>query len=322
MTMIAELALEKTRSRPPAPAISTDIRSYPLEALIREGRCSIGPALATRVLIDAHYDGQRPLAKHHITLLAEDMRRDRWTSGSQLCFGRLKGGLYLINGRHRMTAIAESQREIEFQVLILDVATEAELSALYYRFDRRQRARSDAEVLNALGFAETHGLSKGMTKAVFDAALIIANNFRRPNYQADPVAVRSDDARLETASSWWSFGARYEALIKPAPVFLKHKLMVAQVVAVGLVTCRYQPELATTFWGGLALNDGLRRTDPRNTLIGDLQTRNLLGSKLNGAIVTSSAWNAHYQGRQASHFKVMDGSVTRIVGTPYDGRRA
>lgn len=293
-----------------------------LRAVLSEGRVAIGPALAQVILDDAHYEGQRPVHPHHVTLLAEDMRRDRWTPGSQLCFGRLHNQIYLINGRHRMTAVVQAGREIEFQILVLDVASPEQLAALYYRFDRRQRGRSDAEVLSALGVAEAHHLTKRMTKTVFDGALIIGFEFQRPNYQLDPVAVRSDDARLEAASSWWKFGAIYERLIMAAPGKIKSKLYLGQVAAVAMVTIKHQPEKAEAFWGGLAKNDGLRRGDPRSTLITDLLTRPAnVGGKLAAAIVAASAWGAFYEKREVQHLKVMEGSTVRIAGTPFDGRR-
>lgn len=303
------------------PPLLFAVDKRPLPMIIREGRLTVGPALAERILAEAHYDGQRPIAPHHVTLLKEDMRRDRWTPGSQIAFGRLGGRFYLLNGRHRMTSVIESGRDIEFQVLLLDAADEADLASLYYRFDRRQRARSNAEVLAALKVSERFGLSKTMTRAVFDAALLVANGFERPNYQADPVGVRSDDARLATAEAWWAHGATYEGLIAEAPKHVKAKLTAAQIVAVGLVTVKYQPELAAEFWGGLARNDGLRRADPRSTLISDFATRAMVGGRTNGAIAVSFAWNAFCERRQLKIIKVFDNATVRLIGTPFDGRR-
>ena len=97
----------------------------PLHTVLREGRKVIGPALAERILSEAHYDGQRKTYDHHVTLLADMMRRGKWSTGSQIAFARLGDALFLVNGRHRMRAVSASLRDIEFQVLIVDVQTMA-----------------------------------------------------------------------------------------------------------------------------------------------------------------------------------------------------
>lgn len=293
-----------------------------LEHIIREGRLRIGPELAQRILSEALYKNQRKVYRHHVVLLADDMRRKRWTAGSQICFVLFHGRLYLVNGQHRLHAVIESGEEIEFQILIEAADDEAQLAAIYYRFDRKQRARTTAEVLNAAGVAERFGLSKTAAKATFEAAGLISNGFRRANYQQDPLKARSDDLRLDAARAWWEFGAEYDRLIEPADKVTKGKLFSSGVVAVALVTLKYQQERAVSFWGGLAEDDGLRSGDPRKTLRRDLLNRSLSsGSPITPVQVPALAWNAFYAGRSLKIIKVYDEAAVRIAGTPFDGRR-
>jgi hypothetical protein len=292
----------------------------PLTVIVREGRLAIGPELALRILTEGNFAGQRPVSEHHVTLLAEDMRCDRWTDGSQLAFALLDGELHLINGQHRMRAVIVSGATVVFQVLVNQVYTQEEMESLFFRFDRRTRARSDREVLHSLRIPEKYGLSAGMAKTVFSAALLISKNFERASYQADPVSVRSDDARLETAAPWWEAGAEYERMIAEAPRVVRKYLMGAQVTSVALVTIKHQPELAKEFWGGVAANDGLRRGDPRHTYLRDLQTRSTAGSHNAGAIAAAYSWSAFVENREITHLKVYDNSRVRIAGTPFDGR--
>lgn len=310
--------------RPVAAAPNGVVRAdtRPLYYIIKEGRLSVDPKLAARIMEEAPYEGQRKTYTHHVKLLADMMRRGRFTDGSQVAFGYFDNRLHFVNGRHRMMAVIESGRTIEFQVLIVVVASAAELDTLYYRFDVAQRTRSITEVLNAAKAADQHGLSKTMTKATYDAVALVTNGLQRPHYLNDPIKARSIDARLDAARHWWGLAGRYQDLVSGAPKAFKSKLYSQGVVAVALLTLKHQPEPAEEFWGGIAENDGLRKGDARHTLILDLQNRRLnAGASQQAAAATAKAWNAFYEGRQLKIIKVYPDHKVILLGTPLDGRR-
>lgn len=294
----------------------------PLSVLMREGRKVIGPKLAERILKQAHYDGQRKTYDHHVTLLADMMRRSTWTAGSQIAFAKVGDRLFLVNGRHRMHAVLASQRDVEFQVLVVDAADMAGVAALYYHFDVATRVRGTAEILNAVGAAEEHHVSRGMAKGLYSAVGYIENGLIIPSYLQNPIRARSVDHRLAAARPWWVFGAQYEEVIKPADGRVRRKLLRPGTMAVGLVTLRYQPERAMAFWDGVARNDGLRRGDPRHTFLADLANRpGNSGTHLQTTIVPAAAWNAWFDGKTIGHIKVTASMVPKVHGTPFDGRR-
>lgn len=294
----------------------------PLHTVLGEGRRTIGPALAERALQEAHYDGQRKTYDHHVVLLADMMRRGKWSTGSQIAFARLGDRLYLVNGRHRMRAVIEAQRDIEFQVLVVDVQTIEEVAGLYYHFDVATRTRGTTDILNAVGAAEAYGLSKGCSKAVYGAVALIGNGLVVPNYLHDPVRVRSVDHRLDAAKPWWPFGAQYERIIAPADGGVKKKLLRPGTVAVAMLTLKHQPEKAPVFWDSVARNDGLRRGDPRHTFLTDLMNRVVSsGAHAQTIIVPCAAWNAWFEGKTITHIKVTATSTPKLLGTPFDGRR-
>ena len=289
---------------------------------IREGRLVVGPDLAERVLKEADYAGQRKTYDHHVTLLADLMRRGKWTPGSQIAFAQVGDDLFLVNGRHRMHAVMASQRDIEFQALVVPCADMAEVARLYYHFDVATRVRGTSDVLNAIGVAETFGLSRGMTKAVYSAVGLIGNGLIMPSYLRDPVKVRSVDHRLDAAKSWWQYAVQYEDITDAADHNLRKRLHRPGSVAVALVTLKYQNARATEFWSGVAGNDGLRRGDPRHALITDFMNRSVkTGSMAQTVIVPCSAWNAWFDGKTLGHIKVVGSPIPKLLGTPFDGRK-
>lgn len=319
---LADRALANTRDNKVAAPRYIAFEQHASTSTIVEGRQQISPELARSTMTNLRYDGQRPAYQHHVALLSDAMQRGQWTPGTQIAFGRLPDGtMHLVNGQHRLLALSDSGTTQEFQVLIVDVADEPALSALYNHFDVVARQRSLSEVLNATGIAKKLGLTKSMAKATYESVAILENGLRRPNYQVDPVGARSKDVRFELARQWWAFAIEYEQLIKPASVTLKTKLVGPGVVTVALATLRYQNEKATEFWRGLAENDGLRKGDARRTLIQALYDRNFAKGNQDGRIILpANAWNNWFQGKDALILKIFQGAEPRLLGTPY-GRR-
>lgn len=290
-----------------------------LERLVTEGRKTITPALAERIIQERVYARQRPVENFHVALLADMLRRGEFKGGRQIWFALLKGRLHLIDGQHRLRAVSLSGIEADFEIQILPIDTAADLHEAYITFDRIGRPRSTPEVLAALGIAEQHKLGKQIAAGVFRAALLIHFKFEPPHHTADPIAVRSDTERMRYAEPYWSVAAHFENIVKSASGAVRKRLRAPQVLAVALITLTHQTELATLFWSGLADNDGLRKGDPRHSLIGWLADHQFDRRGYSGATAAALAWNAFYEHRKIETLRV--GSVTgiRIAGTPFKG---
>lgn len=285
----------------------------------QEGRVSITPMVARRILAEHNYSRQRPVRAPHVSFLVDEMRRGNFVSGTQIAFARRNNTLVLVNGQHRLTAQALSEATMEYQVLIQEAVDDEDIARFYYRQDRGGRARSDAEVLAAIGVAEKHGLTATVARSVFQAIPLIENKFQRPSIHTDPT-LRNDDLRLDACRPWWPFAESFEYIIKAAPRLVYKKLSSSQAMAVALVTMRYQPERARVFWEGVSKDDGLRRSDPRKALLIDFGNREWARKSSEGAVVTSIAWNAFFSGRELTQIKVHATTPVRILGTPYDGK--
>ena len=297
---------------------SMTLEALPSALRITEGRMTLAPADAAVILDTMNYPRQRRAYSHHVALLADLMRRAQWTPGSQIAFGRLRGELFLVNGQHRLRALMAAGILQTFQVLILGCQTDAELAALYHRFDVAQRGRSVAEILNAADVAVIHGLSKSMTRVVYEAAGYILSGFNRPNYQVDPVGVRSVDARMEAAEDWWPVAKVYEPIVVAAPEGVRKKLRLPGIASVAFVTLKHQPAKAREFWLGIAKDDGLRIGDPRKTLLKAFASRDLRSDGTNmRAAIPAHAWNAWFRGDQLQVITSFNPTAKRILGTPF-----
>ena len=124
----------------------------------------------------------------------------------------------------------------------------------------------------------------------------------------------------------------YYLLISEADNDLKHSLYRSSTQAVGLVTCKYGPknlglEIVDGFWRGTALDDGLKKGDPRKTLLKHLQYH-VLGSHITeiptkqrvsyryATLWVSQCWNAWAEGRKLPDNMIVDdtGQPPYIVG--------
>lgn len=297
------------------------INETPIRNLVRQGNFKLDSDLAERILKECAVEWQRDIKDFHVALFADILRRDTWYP-SQVAFGVLDNRLYLLNGYHRLSALATVGGSMEVQVLFIDCESEAELRTHYHRFDVVQQKRSTQQILNAINVPGEFGLSRRASKAAYDAVLLITSGFQRVRYQQDPVKVRSVDKRLEAARAWWPVMKLYEQYTEAAPRHIKQRLFTQGCAAVGLVTTLYQPESAREFWLGLAEDDGLAKGDPRKTFLEDMQRRRFDAGATDQSVMTASlAWNAWFDARKLTIIKIAQNAKIRIAGTPFDGSR-
>lgn len=287
---------------------------------VREGPMLVDRVAATSILADCAFEGQRPIQKHHVRLLASIMDRGEWIPNDQMTFCQLPGGrLVLVNGHHRCTAIVNGARPQVFSIRIIPVEDMDAVRRVYSTFDTATRKRSDGEIIEAMGILETHGLTKGVAASVFRAAPLIANKFKTMNYQTHPEEVRDVTARIMAAEHFWAAGVSYQECIKAASQHLKAKLLIVSVAAVAIITLSAQTVKATAFWTGLASGVGLPKNDPRLTLSRTLLDRRYLNRFKDGEIPQpaqdcAAAWNAFYENRKIGSIRA---AAFRIAGTTW-----
>lgn len=289
---------------------------------VSEGVAKLNPAQANMILRECAYDHQRPINQMHVLTLAEHMKRGTWQPKDKLDFASLPDGkMILINGYHRMTAQVHSAKDIVWMIVVHDCPDHAAVRALYYRFDTNVRARSSENILQGVGFIDDTGMTKQLARRLFEAVPLIMSGLKigtSKTTDQQKIAARIADDRLEVAREYAPFAMALAELLHPAPFNVREKLRVPAFLATAMITVKHQPELAKEFWHGMALNDGLSRSDPRAVLLRDINERTTRTGPLGtNAVIVAKAWSAFYSRRQIQLIRVTRGEVIRLLGTPY-----
>lgn len=296
---------------------------YTIESMlsrVNDATITITPHLAKRIIEESNWEGQRAAVSWHIDLLAGAMNRGQWRDGEQISFAKCGDKLHLVNGQHRMKAVIQSDMAQKFQIKIHHAATLADVGAIYYTYDVTTRKRSTSDIIGASDLEQQTGLDKPYIKKIYDAAGLLSNGLVQPNYHNDPLKASDPNYKMGIVVEWAREAKIYRDIIKNADQKISQKLRNAGVMAVAFYTIRYQPEIASEFWSGVANNDGLRKGDPRHTYVSDLMTRNMnAGTQLQRVSAPASAWNAYIEGRQLKIIKVYADHDFRLAGTPIKG---
>lgn len=298
--------------------ISTIAAMPQAHPFIREGTLRLNPAQANRVFTDLRYEFNRDekKAKQHISGLARMMRSGAWREGGAIEFARLPSGqLTLVDGHHRMLAQVEAGVDVVWTIIIHDVADEADLRNLFWTYDTTLRKRSMQNVLAGVNASGAMGLSAMMAHTAAKAAVFIDNGMR-PNNGPSTRAYTPDET-LRLAAEWAAEARLYAECIDAAPVAMKRKLRGGQIAAAGFITFRANRLLAVDFWTGLARDDGLRRGDPRKTLLEWMRDTHMAGGGLSsGACAVARAWNAFHANSDLTMIRIGRQSV-RIAGSSF-----
>lgn len=289
---------------------------------IYEGSARLSALEMNRILRECAYEHQRNISERHVLVLADLMRRDKWQPKSQIDIAVLDGRYVLVNGYHRGYAQVRSGKTIEWNIALHRVKAEADLRVLYHAFDTNIRIRKGRDILRAAEFSELTGVPPEVAASLYNAVPFIASKFFMAKGSRNVLVDKQADRRLDFAREYAKAAQRFAAACEGMPQHRRLKLKGGAVMAVGVITFRYQSDAAWQFWSGVAQMDALKRGDPRLALCNDFMMRKVAG----GGNVAASyapamiAWNAFFNERPLQLIKVLDGFVPVIDGTPFDGK--
>lgn len=287
-----------------------------------DGIVRLAPGVAKRILEEANFDGQRGVKASRVDRHLARIKLGSWCTGFPITFAQMPDGeLILIDGQHRVTAVSMCEAPVDVRINIIKVTEPVEVRRLYIGFDAADGVRSKSEVLDGVGLGEKLNIKRSVRNAAFDALGLIRNKFEfARNTQADTQNAISTEGRISEFPEWESEIIKWNHIHTISDRAHARSMIGAGVTAVGLYTLKYQPARAMDFWTGVARNDGLRKKDPRHTLIQDFHTRVLNGgSRRQSVQAPTLAWNAFFENRPLSIIKCLEGAVIRMSGTPFAG---
>lgn len=279
----------------------------------------ITPEWAATILATMNWERQREIRASWVEKLKMAMLKGELTFISLVFAEFPDGKLILVDGQHRLSALVEIGRPFPATVVTHRVTTTDELGKLYLKFDRPQ-ARGPETHLKALGVFDETSVPPNFVRRMGGAVAMIATGFARGYRQTSSMVERTNDVR-----AWLPEIEAYHKILYGVSPQVQRRLMRQAVVAVALVTIRYQPGLAESFWTKTATQEMLGADDPRKRLFTWLDEntvfRNKRGlSEIAYSLYVATAWNAFAEGRSIKLLKVPDVSAAvRLVGTPYQG---
>ena len=306
----------------------SDIKAVILGMLAKSsgGVVRMAPGVAQRILDEMNFEGQRSVKEARVIKHLQRINSGLWRESFPVTIVVLPSGeMMLIDGQHRLTAIARNLSSIPVTIILAKAATEHEARRLYAGFDEPTGTRSVHEVLSAVGLPDELGLPRAFTTSLYNALPVLRNGLEpiTGSVIAPEKYVRlfGTDSRLADIGEWKSEAEKFLEAVKKTTGKVRSKLLCAGFMSVALYTFRHQPGKAHSFWHGLADNDGLKRDAPRAALLRDMFERvGNSGSIRQQTQAPSLAWNAYCEGRPLKIIKCVTGARITLWGTPLNGR--
>jgi len=294
----------------------------------KSGLVHLSPGTALRILVELNnFPNQRVIDSARVYGHERKIITGDWIGSFPIDFVELPSGqIWLVDGQNRLTAISKQQVPIDVTMRIIPVESLQEAKKIFAGYDQKSSVRTNRQIIDAMGVADEVGLSRKMTNVVFDAATLLLNNLEPMSGSANTKKYPElffQNNRLAVIKEWADEAAIYEQIIKKSKKGFIDCMRGTGIVAVALYTLRHQPAKAKEFWTGIAENDGLRKNDPRATLISDLLIRYKNSGNIRQKVQQPAlAWNAWCEGRNLSIIRCVTGATLTLWGTPLNGKNA
>ena len=215
---------------------------------------TITPELAAEWLSKNTFENQRKALRKHIKFLAETIKQGQFDTGSPIRFAVHNQNVWLVDGQHRLSAIiASGIPSISCVVIRTHCQEERDVAEIYARIDRG-RGRSLVDALRGLGLASSTTLNHAQINWLGAALPLIAIDMRG-HLNGSDYESRSPEFRAKLISEWEHHGKQFfNATDGSSDGRLFNR---REVIAIGLITFADAYEMATQFWRGAAMDDGL-----------------------------------------------------------------
>lgn len=293
----------------------------------------VAPSTAKAILETQRYPGQRPLRAHHVAHFEQLMALGHFVQGTVLTFaavgaaedGWTKAQTYLEDGYHRLAAtVRRGGRGQWFWHLTRYVGSMAEVHTVYRSIDRGLM-RTMHDLYGAEAAQDAQSWPRTHFRVLGSAVLPLAAGFAQ-EFGFAPLAARAllrdSDLRFALMDTWRPEFQDALAAMHGSPKSVRDELLKASPLSIMLVTYRFQPLHARTFWSAIAKDSGLVEGTPPHTLLRYLREHQVY--KVGPALFQrhiAAAWNAHMAGTPLKQVRTSKAATAAIdlAGTPHDG---
>lgn len=276
----------------------------------------ITPEMAEQWLAN-QFGGQRNLREHHVIQLAGEMERGTFVPHNAVTFAVINGEKYLIDGQHRLSAIALHGEAVSMPILEIPAKSMSEVRQLYGNIDQGLK-RSATDAIRAMGLSDEFGLAERRVQRMSGALRVIATRFTdttaggsRSEAKRKRAVTRSNAVNTKLLRAWQSEIHHYYGLVdggEPSNIALFDR---AAVLACALLTIRYAPQYADDFWREAAHEDGLGKHDPRKRFIVQLrEARKLKSGEI--ARLFALAWKHYLNDNEIKFLRVKTSTPLEI----------
>lgn len=220
----------------------------------------MSPAQAKHFIDNNLYRGQRTVRKWWVGYLNQQMKEGKFGDKTAIHVAHDSRYDYLIDGQHRLMALAMGDTANQRFVIVhhqLNGNKEEQLAELYSRIDQGLK-RSFSDVSDAWNLLEATGLDNKTQLNQLAAGCKVLNGNWTDSRRLDL------EILVSMVIEWSQYAKMFYESIREGE--LGSLILKSPVMAVALVTFKYQPELSYEFWHQVAYNDMIGRADPRARL--------------------------------------------------------
>ncbi len=272
---------------------------------------SITPDQATNIIENDNFVDQRILRDEHSIEIAQAMQMGRFPPSTQLCFAVFQNKKVIVDGQHRLWAVILSGITTEFVCTYYPVDREEQIRELYAEMDQG-KGRGPNEIYKAQGLHKELGLTSGEVNKIGTAAPHVCACFqsRLRNKAGRKKAMRIKFIRDHAEAA----NVYFEAIGSGVSGHVQRAMRRAPIMAVGLVTCFYQPDRAGEFWSQVSHPHEINERDARNKLREYiLAEKSIKRTPEEWSRLCANAWNTWLKGKHVQSLSIRNpGKPIRI----------
>jgi hypothetical protein len=289
----------------------------------------VTPDLARTWLLCYRYARQRSIRDYRIREIEEMMRYGTFRDYSILTFGRWQNLKSLLNGYHRLEAVCQFGEPVWFTIEERDVGSLEALDHLYDTYDR-EMMRSYMDLLKASDFANLNNVTPTTMKVLHSAMPLVISGFTDSGHIRGSVVsyiIRDTQHVMHFMTDWLDEAEQYMVALSGVETRSQRLFYRASVMSVALITLRFVPEHASSFWRKASHQTGFDEGDVEKVLSNYLRDNAVTPNRrIDYARYVASAWNGHIDDKgklkDTDRSRLSRGRSRAFIlhGTPFKGQ--